>query len=89
MRTLILLVSLLTAALAQDTILIRNAYIHPGVGEEIPSGSVLIQGGKIAGVGAKLAAPKGATVIDAKGLHLYPGMINSATNIGLSEIGAN
>jgi imidazolonepropionase-like amidohydrolase len=88
MRTLILLVSLLTAALAQDTILIRNAYIHPGVGEEIPSGSVLIQGGKIAGVGAKLAAPKGATVIDAKGLHLYPGMINSATNIGLSEIGA-
>lgn len=88
MRTIILLLTFLAAAAAQETILIRNAYIHPVVGEEIPSGSVLIQGGKIAGVGAKLAAPKGATVIDAKGLHLYPGLINSATNIGLSEIGA-
>jgi len=88
MRIPVLLFSTLACALAQDTVLIRNAYIHPVVGQEIPSGSVLIQGGKIAGVGAKLAAPKGATVIDAKGLHLYPGMINSATSIGLSEIGA-
>jgi len=88
-------VPILTAALwmaaiapAQDTILIRNATIHPVSGQEISNGSVLIQGGKIAGVGQKLAAPKGATVIDATGLHLYPGMINSATAIGLSEIGA-
>ncbi|MBN8729949.1 MAG: amidohydrolase family protein [Acidobacteria bacterium] len=88
MRAILLLLASLAAAPAQETILIRNAYIHPVVGEELPSGSVLIQGGKIAGVGVKLAAPKGATVIDAKGLHLYPGLINSATNIGLSEIGA-
>lgn len=88
MRAITLLFAFLAAAAGQETILIRNAYIHPVVGEEMPSGSVLIQGGKIAGVGAKLAAPKGATVIDAKGLHLYPGLINSATSMGLSEIGA-
>ena len=76
------------AAMAQDTILIRNAHIHTGAGQEIPGGSVLIQKGKIAGVGAKLAAPKGAAIIDAKGMHLYPGMIDSATAIGLTEIGA-
>jgi len=75
-------------ALGQDTILIRNATIHPISGPDITNGSVLIQNGKIAGVGQRLTAPKGTTIIDAKGLHLYPGMIDSATAIGLSEIGA-
>ncbi|MEP7364760.1 MAG: hypothetical protein ABI972_16005 [Acidobacteriota bacterium] len=73
---------------AEDSILIRNATIHPISGQDIINGSVLIQGGKIAGVGQKLASPKGATIIDGKGMHLYPGLIDSATEIGLSEIGA-
>jgi imidazolonepropionase-like amidohydrolase len=32
--------------------------------------------------------PKGARVIELKGLHIYPGMIDSATEIGLTEIEA-
>ncbi|MCC6292075.1 MAG: amidohydrolase family protein [Bryobacterales bacterium] len=88
MKRLLMVLAGAAAAMAQDTILIRNAHIHPVAGQEIPGGSVLIQKGKIAGVGVKLAAPKGATVIDAKGMHLYPGMIDSATAIGLTEIGA-
>ena len=44
--------------------------------------------GKIAEVGAHIAVPKGARVIELKGLHIYPGMIDSATEIGLTEIEA-
>ena len=37
-------------------------------------------------IGAKIAAPKGATVLDGKGLRVYPGWIDSATQLGLEEI---
>ncbi len=73
---------------AQDSYLIRNATLHPVTGPEIANASLLIENGKIAALGAKLAAPKNAKVIDAKGLHVYPGMINCATQIGLSEVGS-
>ncbi len=81
--------SLLFAAVlasAQESYLIRNATIHPVTGPEIANGSLLIENGKITAIGLKVAAPKGAKVIDAKGLHAWPGMINCATQIGLSEV---
>ena len=37
---------------------------------------------------AKIVAPKGIKVIEAKGLRVYPGMIDSGTDLGLSEIAA-
>ena len=73
---------------AAETIVLRNANVHPVTGPEIQAGSVVIEDGKIAEVGQKLAAPKGAKVIDLKGLELYPGMIDSATELGLTEIGS-
>lgn len=88
MRIHVLLALMAAIGSAQDSILIRNAVIHPVSGQDITNGSVLIQDGKIAGVGQKLTAPKGATVIDAKGMHLYPGLIDSATTIGLTEVSA-
>ena len=84
MKGLILLV--VTLASAQDSYLVRNATIHPVTGPEILNGSLLIENGKITGIGTKLAAPKGMKVVDAKGLHAWPGMINCATQIGLSEV---
>ena len=75
-------------AAGPDTILLRGATVHPVSGPEIADGAVLVRDGKIAEVGARIAVPKGARVIELKGLHLYPGMIDSATEIGLSEIGA-
>jgi imidazolonepropionase-like amidohydrolase len=79
---------LLAAAASAQSIVIRNVAIHPVSGQDIPGGSIVIENGKIAEVGARVTAPKGARVIDAKGLHAYPGMIDSATEIGLSEIGS-
>jgi len=75
-------------AAGPETILLRGATVHPVSGPDISNGSVLMREGKIADVGARIAVPKGARIIELKGLHIYPGMIDSGTAIGLSEIGA-
>src|SRR5580692_6870862 len=57
----------------------------------IENGVVLIERGKIAAVGtaASVKVPKGATIVDAKGMTVYPGLIDSETRPGLSEIGSD
>jgi imidazolonepropionase-like amidohydrolase len=71
-----------------DTFLIRGATVHPVASAEIQNGSVMVRDGKIVGVGRNLAPPKGIRIIEGKGLHVYPGIIDSATQMGLSEIGS-
>ena len=70
---------------AKGRYLIRGATIHPVVGSPIHGEEVLIEGGKIAAVGPNLKAAD-ATVVDAKGLQLFPGLIDAGTILGLSEI---
>src|SRR5579863_10504264 len=84
--TLLLPAVLCAAPGADDTFMLKGATVHTMAGAEIPNGSVLVRDGKIIGVGANLALPKGVRVIDAKGLQVYPGMIDAATEIGLEEI---
>jgi imidazolonepropionase-like amidohydrolase len=76
------------AAAQDNSVLIRNVTIHPVTGPDVQNGSVLVIDGKIAEIGPKLAARGGARVVDGRGLQLYPGMINAATNVGLDEINA-
>ncbi len=75
----------------QGTFVIRNARIVPVSGPEIANGSLVISGGKITAVGATVATPAGAQVIDGTGLSVYPGMMDAGNQIGLAEIaqGAN
>ena len=56
----------------------------------IENGVVVMQGGKITAVGAASAVniPSGAQVIDATGMTIYPGLIDSETSLGLTEISA-
>src|ERR1700709_579134 len=61
----------------QGTFAIRNGHIFPASGPDIANGTVLISGGKITAIGANVAIPAGATVIDASGLSVYPGMIET------------
>jgi imidazolonepropionase-like amidohydrolase len=75
-------------AAANDTFLIRNVDVYPVTGPEVKGVSVLVQDGKIADIGAKIVAPKGMKIVEGKGLRLYPGMIDSNTELGLSEVGA-
>ena len=78
------------AALAQDApapspsdVLFKNAVIMTASHGNIPNGSIYVKGGKIAAVGAKIAAPSGVTVIDAGGKYLTPGIIDSHSHIAL------
>ena len=82
----LLMISAVAALAADETVLIQNADIYPITGAPLKGGSLLIQDGKIVDIGAKIAAPKGATVLDGKGLRVYPGWIDSATQLGLEEI---
>jgi len=71
-----------------ETYAIRNARIVTVTGPVIEKGTVVISKGKIAAVGANVTVPQGATSIDATGLSVYPGMIDSGTELGLTEIGS-
>jgi len=57
----------------------------------IENGVLLMENGKItaAGSAAAVKVPKGATIFDAKGMTVYPGLIDSETNLGLTEIAAD
>jgi len=67
---------------------IVGATVHPVDAPDIAEGTILIDHGKIAAVGKKLQIPSGTKVIDAEGLHVYPGMIDAGSALGLSEIGS-
>ena len=65
-------------------LLIKNGYIKPIVGQDIPQGCVLIgQDGKIQAIGKDIAAPEGATVIDAEGRLVTPGCVEAHCHVGL------
>ncbi len=100
--TLILSALLLSSASAQQignpapqqgvtpprgTYVIRNARIVTVSGPEIENGSVVIKDGKIAAVGASVGIPPGVKPIDARGLTVYPGMMDAGTSLGLVEVG--
>ena len=71
---------------ANDTFLIRNADVYPVTAPPQQNVSVLVEDGKIAEIGPKIVAPKGVRIVEGKGLRVYPGMIDSETNIGLAEV---
>ena len=60
--------------------------VHPVSGPAIEKGVVLIEGGRITAVGADVRAPDHAEVVRCDGLHVYPGLIDGATTLGLGEI---
>lgn len=73
----------------KQAVCITNATIHPISGAAIENGFIVFAEGKITDVGSGAAnVPAGATVIDGKGKHVYPGLIGSVTHLGLSELQA-
>ena len=68
------------------TFAIVGAKIFTVSGAVIDNGTVVIQNGKITAVGPGTAVPAGAERIEGRGLSVYPGMIDSATGLGLAEI---
>lgn len=67
---------------------ITNATIHVGNGTVIEKGTIVFDNGKITAVGTNASVPSGATVIDASGKHVYPGLILPNSQLGIQEVGA-
>ena len=74
-------------ARAQDsgTIVIQNATVITVTKGTIENASVLIRNGKIAEVGKNVKVPAGATVIDASGMFLSPGIIDCHSHIAVEN----
>ena len=87
-RTLSALVLGAAAALSAETVAIVGGTVHPVSAPEIREGTVLIVDGKITAVGATVQVPAGTKTFDARGKHVYPTLLASATDLGLVEIGA-
>ena len=63
---------------------ITNAKIVTVSGATIDRGTVVVRNGLIFAVGANVAAPADATVLDAGGATVYPGFIDTVTNLGIT-----
>ncbi|WP_455389626.1 amidohydrolase family protein [Petrachloros mirabilis] len=69
-------------ATPMETILITNARIFDGKSDKLTEPmSVLVEGNKITKIGKTIAAPEGATVIDAKGRTITPGLIDAHVHL--------
>ncbi|HEV2765784.1 MAG TPA: amidohydrolase family protein [Pyrinomonadaceae bacterium] len=79
-------VSVQTMSGPQGTYVIRGARVVTVSGAELSNASVVVRNGRIESVGENVNAPAGAQEIDGRGLFVYPGMIDAATNMGLMEI---
>lgn len=66
--------------------------VHPVDAKPMEGGVVIFDQGKIVAVGKQgskgVAIPKDALVIDVAGKHVYPGLIDGYTHVGLVEINA-
>jgi len=71
----------------KNVLVIKGGQVHTISSGVIKNGTVLIEGQKIRLVGSTIQIPKGANVIDAKGLIVTPGIIDARTSFGLKNLG--
>jgi imidazolonepropionase-like amidohydrolase len=74
-------------AAAQTTAIINARIFTVSAAGEIKNGMVLIRDGKILYVGSSAALPPGATVVDARGAVVTPGLMAASTDLTASEVG--
>ena len=73
----------------EQPVVLRGATIHTVTKGTISNGTIVLDRGKITAIGgADVAVPRGAKVVDVSGKHIYPGLIDAYSTIGLTEIGA-
>jgi imidazolonepropionase-like amidohydrolase len=70
---------------SSSTVAITGGRVVPVTADPVENGTVLIEDGKITAVGAGLAVPDGAQVIDAAGQWVLPGFIEVHGHVGVHE----
>lgn len=81
---LVFLFPILLSADAPGVYALTGGTVHPVSGPEIPNGIVIVRDGLIESVGPNVAIPADATVVDVKGAHVYPGLIDAQTSAGIA-----
>jgi imidazolonepropionase-like amidohydrolase len=86
----VLLLCSVCAFAQQPTIVLKGGKLLTVSHGVIENGVLIMQGGKISALGAasSVKVPKDAKVIDVTGMTVYPGLIDSETSLGLTEISA-
>ena len=77
----------LAAQASAQTFAIQGGTVHTMAGAPFV-GTVVIRDGRILAVGPNVQVPAGAEVIDASGRHVYPGLFDAVSGLGLTEVGA-
>ncbi|MBK6489040.1 MAG: amidohydrolase family protein [Gemmatimonadetes bacterium] len=72
-------------AAQERAIAIRGGTVVPMDGPAITNATVVMRGGKITAVGANVTIPAGATVVDARGKYVLPGLIDAMTSLGIGS----
>ena len=68
---------------AQRAVAIRGGTVLTMTGPALRNGTVVMRAGKIVAVGANVAIPNDATVIDASGKYVMPGLIDAMSYFGI------
>ena len=66
-------------------LLIQNGLLHTMESEKPREADLLIRDGKIAKIAASIHIEKDMQVFDASGLHVYPGLIDAHSHIGIAQ----
>ncbi len=74
-------------AVAKTALALVGATVHVRPGEVLTDAAVVIRDERIVAVGRNLAIPADATVVDAKGLVIYPGFVDPLTEYGQTPPG--
>ena len=69
-------------------IALQGATIHTVTNGVIENGTILFNNGVITAIGTDVQLPAGTRVVDASGKHIYPGLIDAYSTVGISEIGS-
>jgi len=67
---------------------LTGATIHTVTGQIIPDGTILFEDGVITALGTSPELPEGTEVISVDGKHIYPGLVDAYSQMGIYEIGA-
>lgn len=81
---LLFLVASAAGADAPGVYAITGGTLHPVSGPAIPNGTLVIRQGLVEAVGVNVSIPPDAAVIDVKGAHVYPGLIDAHTSLGFT-----
>ncbi|MBS1581118.1 MAG: amidohydrolase family protein [Bacteroidetes bacterium] len=64
-----------------------HAVVHVSPERTLRDATVVVRGGRIVDVGARADVPKGAIVTDLHGLHIWPGLIEPFSDLGIPPLG--